>query len=261
MTNLEKPVTREVSTFRVSVDDEISSQIIRYYLTFLKRISPQRLILNNSQLDNIQDALYLALVRNRFPEFFQGAFDLFTFLERQGRYWHAQQLLERAKEIAEINHFNEEVITSLICLGRIAVLTGEYSQASKCYGAALELLDEFDDPNLKCRTFQGLGVIEDHQGDYESAKNYYDKALDIALTTKNYAVTTSLLLNLGSIHLESTNSSQAEQLAREGIELAYAHNIPENISSLLMLLGHDTCRGSQRTYNRGFSLRELTPDH
>ncbi|CAF1176679.1 unnamed protein product [Adineta steineri] len=84
-------------------------------------------------------------------------------------------------------------------LGELLLKTGHFNEAEELYKVLLEKPSSKSD---KALYYNNLGVVKDHQGDYEKAVDYYKKALEIKIKTlpANHPDLAISYSNIGSVY-------------------------------------------------------------
>lgn len=105
------------------------------------------------------------------------------------------------------------------CIGSINWNSGLYSTANEAYNTALELFTKMsiaDNNNLSnqgkigiSNCNNGLGLVAFHQGNYQQAIEYFQKALDISAELNNKNGVANAYNNIGLVHWKQDNHNRA----------------------------------------------------
>jgi tetratricopeptide (TPR) repeat protein len=99
--------------------------------------------------------------------------------ERQGRYEHAVEVLQRALEIFRRIGAAGEETRAMIGHGRIHLIRAQYEEASTAYGPILERVTDSGDPWLERIVHNHLAVIHLCLGEFETAMRSAERSVEI----------------------------------------------------------------------------------
>ena len=103
---------------------------------------------------------------------------------------------------------------------------GRFEESAEHAARLVEHHEKHGDTTKLIRALGQLSKAEVALGDYQSAKTNLEKALVLAQSTDNRAITASVLGELGSIAITSGGSAHAEQYLKKAIELLQDVNAP-----------------------------------
>ncbi len=99
--------------------------------------------------------------------------------DRQGKHQNALDCSIKAAKIAIENNCNTETANAVLMQGQQYYRLGEVDQAEPLIEKALELHQDRDDQAAVGRCLSLMGLIYDVRGDFKTAREYKEKALDI----------------------------------------------------------------------------------
>jgi tetratricopeptide (TPR) repeat protein len=111
-------------------------------------------------------------------------------------------------------------------LGQLLVTLSQLEKAEELYNV---LLEQTSDPSEKATDYNNLGYIKDHQGDYEKAIEYHEKALEIEQKTlpENHPSLATSYNNIGSVYDNMGEYSKALSYYEKALEIRQK-TLPEN---------------------------------
>ncbi|CAF1109295.1 unnamed protein product [Adineta steineri] len=111
-------------------------------------------------------------------------------------------------------------------LGELLLKTGHFNEAEELYKVLLEKPSSKSD---KALYYNNLGVVKDHQGDYEKAVDYYEKALEIKIKTlpANHPDLAISYSNIGSVYVHMGVYSKALSFYEKALAI-YIKTLPAN---------------------------------
>ncbi|HUH03963.1 MAG TPA: protein kinase [Kofleriaceae bacterium] len=139
--------------------------------------------------------------------------------ERQGRYEHAVDVLQRALEIFRRIGAAGEETRAMIGHGRIHLIRAQYEQASEAYGPILERVNESGDPWLERIAHNHLAVIHLCLGEFETAMRSAQRSVEVcrhlgdrAREGDNLSVCGIILGEVGQFHQAAAQHASALEI-------------------------------------------------
>ncbi|MFY0686793.1 MAG: response regulator [Cyclobacteriaceae bacterium] len=114
-------------------------------------------------------------------------------------------------------------------LGNLAVqytVMKDYDKATATYEKAISLVSNTEFLSRLADNYIGLAIVKEELSDYASAKEFYTRALEIALKTDNQPLIGLAYQNIAYFHLSLGNLDSAEQLA--SITMRFAEELNNN---------------------------------
>jgi serine/threonine-protein kinase len=150
-----------------------------------------------------------------------------TMYMQDGRLGEADSLMNLALQIRRQNldPLNPEIGSTLQHLGFVKLRLGDMDHAEKLFREAHSIFQAGTDDEAALEAaslINNLGMIYDRRGDYETAAEYYRKALDYIQNSRepNHVRSINYMSNLGlALHLQG-NSEEGEEYLKESIEVA-----------------------------------------
>lgn len=220
------------------------------YISYFLRCTKSALSLENrgidTELPNLQNAFYLALIANK-KEIVRDFWDAMSEYFWNRGYWRifldwGENTLKILREIG-FDPVNEgELMNSL---GWLRMEWGDYLIAEDIFNRARELLYLGNDPKGICRIERYIGVLAYRKGNYELASRQFEIAETIALAN-NFELSLSEIYNLkGSVQKQLENLDLARNyyekskaiIERVGDDVQLA-TIMRNLYNLDLLLGN-----------------------
>jgi tetratricopeptide (TPR) repeat protein/transcriptional regulator with XRE-family HTH domain len=189
------------------------------------------------ELNNIEEALDLAIKLDLQQEFMQMVQAIIPFLRIQGLYLSADTYLQQAQKIVEASGDQAKNAFILSQLGTFAELRGDSAQAERYGQLGLALARQHGLEEIVSALLDTLGLVAFSRGEYPEAKRLYTEALEIARNSNDTERTTTLLCHLGEAMRSQGDYQQAEGCFREGLHLARQYEYQELSSRLLASLG------------------------
>ena len=133
---------------------------------------------------------------------------------------------------------------SLLRIARVAVQSNDLENASAFYLEALDWLEEANDPRLLSSIYLDLANFETDQKNYQSAKEYINKARKIA-EEKGFKTRQIRTFNsLGKLYEKEGDLHASLSSYRQAYELSSESTVPEKIPTAILL---------SKAYNRASS--------
>ena len=132
----------------------------------------------------------------------------------------ALQTIEKANGLAKKHKNKEAIVKVLICHANTLAELGKIEEAiKKVQESMLYVGSEDDDTEAKVNAFLTLGDIHFKQKDYKSATESYDFCLAEKHFLSDFNLA-KLYNDLGNIYLATSELSKAENLFRQGLDIA-----------------------------------------
>lgn len=117
-------------------------------------------------------------------------------------------------------------------LGDIYRQTGDLNQALTLYSQALNLFNETNNINAAAHAYSNIGLVMEGQNKLEAALNNFKKALDIKLNNNLIYSVPSTFANLATIYGKLGNTSKADYYFKEGIAMAIQFDVKDELAYL-----------------------------
>ncbi len=123
------------------------------------------------------------------------------------------------------------VASCMINLGYALQGTGEYGESRDVLLKAKIMGDELgnNDPDFTYQIYEKLADLEKNEGNYKSAKNYSEKALQIARQIENPIYECTCLVTLANISHLMLDNQQSERYNELVLDVATQNNLPRYI--------------------------------
>ena len=151
--------------------------------------------------------------------------DLGMIYFNRGNYVDAMQYILEAKNVYEKEHRSYELIVTYNRMGLIYYQINDFNQAMSAYRLGLKVNESLGDINLEMSILQNIGLLyHEVKKDFDSAKIYLTRVLEMAIQNNNQENILSTKVNLGNIAFEKLNFQEALSLYTE----AYASPLIPN---------------------------------
>lgn len=107
-------------------------------------------------------------------------------------------------------------------LGGTYHVRGDYATALNYYQSALQLLEQEGELKAAASIYNNIGLIFREQGNTPRALSYYQKYLDIGLKLQDKDVLSGAYNNLGTLYSDQSNQSLALEYYQKGLDGAIA---------------------------------------
>lgn len=166
------------------------------------------------------------------------AFSLYnmgTYNANHGDHKTALVMLDSSLAMARRHNFSDLQNKVLIAIGNSLLdLNGDYKTARKYYNIVLKSTENEKDYALQIDALDRLAGIYDHLGIYDSAPVYYLRALELAEKTKDSMMIGRVMINLGL--QEATHGDQNKAIEYYQGSLAIATKIKNKMVAAYCLL-------------------------
>ena len=117
---------------------------------------------------------------------------------------------------------SEEWLTAgiLHSLGILEQHQGEYEEARRLYQQSLEIKERLDNQRGRAATLNQLGVIAQDQGEYEEARQLYQQSLEISERLGDQELKATTLNQLGMIAQDQGEYEEARRLYQQNLEIS-----------------------------------------
>ncbi len=168
--------------------------------------------------------------------------DCGSCLEKLCRYQEAEEELNKALSMAELNSLSGVSAECLLGQAWIAILTGRQKEAGELSLRAYDKAQVSEDSAILARALMRMADFEDDKR-YEKIISYYRKAHSIYTELHSESGLAIALLNMGNVALNSGRRDQAEKYYLES--LAFYENIGSRWG-IANCLGNLGCVSSER---------------
>ncbi len=196
-------------------------------------------------LGNIEQVLELARERpETHRELTQALLGKGWILHRLNRSTEALPCAEQAWTRSETIHDPVLMVRSLLLLGGVHSTLGHTRRTVRAHEQALALCRELKNSECLGVVYNNLGVAAEDEGAYETAADYYRKAVDLARETEHYRGEILYLNNLGGVLVRLGEHQAAIRVLRDVIRrqkdsrwFAFAHTYCA-LAEALLAQGH-----------------------
>lgn len=108
-----------------------------------------------------------------------------TFLDRQGYYHDSRRVRKLSAASARAAGHHTAEASTLVGLGMVQVILGDYAEARRSLEAALHIVDAERNERGQASTLHQLGRLEFTRGNLDEAIKFYERCLDIARHTED----------------------------------------------------------------------------
>ncbi|CAF1462350.1 unnamed protein product [Adineta steineri] len=124
-------------------------------------------------------------------------------------------------------------------LGQLLLKIGQFNEAEELYNV---LLEQTSDESVKQHYYNQLGCVKNHQGDYQKAIWYYEKALEIEQKTlpSNHPHLATSYNNIGSVYKNMGEYSKALSFYEQALEIQ-EKTLPSNHPDLANSYNNIAC--------------------
>jgi tetratricopeptide (TPR) repeat protein len=150
-------------------------------------------------------------------------------------YEKAEYYYNESLRLAKINNVNSSITEAYKGLANIAFNRGQYDKQEKHCESALEQAQQLDDKKNVIDLYISLGEMEDILGHYIEAKDYFTKAMQVRLDDGE--TMSNLFAHRGWVYAHLGDFEGAKQDWEKGAQLARKINHKKNISFLYSNLG------------------------
>lgn len=132
-----------------------------------------------------------------------------TTYTSQGEYGDAEKIYGRALQIARQSNDKNEEAAALSLLGVVEWYRGNHSKALEYYSQSLTIASEIGDRAGEGRTLNNIAVVFSAQGNYGKALDYYTNSLQRARELGDRRAEGNAISNIGNIHYLQGDYSRA----------------------------------------------------
>jgi two-component sensor histidine kinase len=152
-------------------------------------------------------------------------------LIRQGRLNEAKDYAQKAIDICEDNHFNDEIVYALTIAGDVEIAGGQNQNAYKYYNRALETAREQNFGEMSITDFlNNRGNALKRLGRYPEAITDYQDAFSIAKKINYPNAISATIANLGEVNLLMGNYKEALPYQLETVSMQERDSDRSNIT-------------------------------
>jgi tetratricopeptide (TPR) repeat protein/transcriptional regulator with XRE-family HTH domain len=170
------------------------------------------------------------------------------FLLSRGLYQQAEQLLQRAQEVALAHCNPHDIASTLLYQGQLAEKQGNFAQAEVTFHEGLALAQGVGDVELITAFLTDLGGITWKRGDYTQAISYLQEGLALARQMEHQEHLSDILKRMGSIASRQGDYTHAEAYYQESLGFIRQIGDREQVCIILNNLG--MVAGEQGRYNQ-----------
>lgn len=191
----------------------------------------------------INDALQKAAQLEMYELLFNSITCIYDFLEARGHYL----LLERIISITlKTEYVNSDLVRKsklLLLFARNFESLGKYDDLQAAALDGIKMAGE--DIERDAGFLQLLGLASTHFGDLSTAKEYFEKSLELASESKSLRLISTLLSNLGNTALSQNDYASANKYYQDGAELTNQLKDEQKLSLFFVNLGLIASRQGQ----------------
>ncbi len=175
---------------------------------------------------------------------------------------------QRALPLLPGPDFGVERVETMLKLGQVLELDGQWEAVEELYAAALETAEELDDPHapeLQSRCEAAMGELLRKQGRYDDAADWLERARANFEAQDDRAGVGQALHYLGTLAAQQGEYEQARERYERSLTIRQQLDDKPNVASLLSNLGilarfEDDYARAQQLYEESLSIRRLVGD-
>jgi tetratricopeptide (TPR) repeat protein len=154
------------------------------------------------------------------------------------------EFYQKAMHLALALGRTDAVADLTLNLGNIYAQQKDWNKAHTYYQDALTYFQKNQDP-MASYVLNNLGVVEEMNGRFRVAQNYYTQALQIDTKLKDSMAIASDLINLGEVNLKLRQCGESMQCLQQSLRISKLLDNGGFVSKILMLRaeGHLQCGG------------------
>jgi diguanylate cyclase (GGDEF)-like protein len=141
-------------------------------------------------------------------------------LRGAGQFERARADIERYGELVSPDGDPDAAGEVLFMLGTLEAEQGRLGQALDLFHQARQQVNQGDDANLQARVYNALGITLNFAGDEAGARDYFERALEIARGAGEQRLVATLLSNLAAVLTVLESPQAGIALYREAIAIA-----------------------------------------
>jgi diguanylate cyclase (GGDEF)-like protein len=161
----------------------------------------------------------------------------------------AFEMSKEAYEIAKANELRLEEANALIAM---SLACRSMTKLTDCFNYAfdaLKIFEFYNNPVGVAGALNLLGVVYYYHGMYESALEYFLKALHLLKETEDYISMSRLLNNMGEVYREVGNLDEALVSYNKALDLCEKYKFMTNIAIILENVGEIYFRKADYSYS------------
>lgn len=135
------------------------------------------------------------------------------------------ELLTEAYQIAEKNHWQDQLFSANINIGSNYLSMFDYGEALKYYFAAYNIAVKERKPNQEVLVLNNIAILYAREKNLDKAYEYFKKAYDVSKKEKDAVKVAMYALNLGLVMNDKGNLDKSQMYLREA--LANAKSKPD----------------------------------
>jgi len=121
-------------------------------------------------------------------------------------------------------------------MGRLLVLKGDYGEAATYLQAAGKLFESIEDKAGIARVYGNIGNLHFRQGEYEKAKSYFIKSIEISKEDGDMP-NSQIVAHLGLTHMNQGNYDEAIRCQQQQVVIAEKQKDKQGVADLYTKLG------------------------
>jgi tetratricopeptide (TPR) repeat protein len=189
-----------------------------------------------------------------------------SVLRDRGSYAAAVELYSQSLAVSDASDYVTGRAHAVNCLGTVAQLRGELTDAERLYGDAARLAHRLGDRRLSAMIQQNLGILAEEQGRTDEAVAHFRLALSAFEQENEPGAALWVLNNLGVLYTRERAFSRAtealdraRELATETGDFASEGVVEENRSTLFLALRNFAAAETAAT--RAYGIAERRRDN
>jgi tetratricopeptide (TPR) repeat protein len=212
----------------------------------------------------LQESLSISREQNSSSKVANALAELGRIMNNRGDWNNAKKLYSEALQIYQELNDSFDIALAQDALGDVEFNIGNLDEAEKSYNQALQLFEEIGSKRsfiARACTLVSLGGLEQRRGNWNTARNYYQRSLEIRQSINDIWRIPGNWMSLGGIEQNFGNWSKAEQCYQTALELS--KNLAEytDIANCYISLGSiKECYGdwnaAQVLYEKALEIRE-----
>lgn len=208
-----------------------SQELLNYYSVYLKEIRNKFNIID-IEFNNIISVLELGRKQKLFSELIPCINSFYHYLQARGLYNLAERLLIQAREAANETGSTEDLVNTLLNLGRINEIQGRYTVANNYHSIGLDLAKKSNLDKQVCQFLLNLGLVADKRGEVDDSRQLYLKGLSLARNLDYESLIIVFLQNLGSLAQIQGKFEEAQKYYVKALKIENTNNAVPKIGIL-----------------------------
>jgi tetratricopeptide (TPR) repeat protein len=181
-------------------------------------------------------------------------------LADQGQLSSAQDMHERALELARKIGAQKDIAGALINLGNVQANQQKLNDSTRQYQLALALALSIGDKSDALLAQDNLGANLSLQGDFAAARKSFEDSVRTAQEIGDQAGIVEALINLGSVSYLQGDLRNAKEYLEKSIAKARQLQLKSRLATAVagmgnVLFAEDDLRGAQQSYQQSLTMR------